>query len=1081
MHDVFNSPEFKEAISEIAIDQNIDLEEAMAEAKSYLIELHSVSQPVGNMAIVRFIKSLIVSGYDKSMDVSESELKRVAKLMRKHPVAFVMTHKTYIDMFVLGLALTQAGLQFPRIFAGANLNFTGFGDFAKQAGIIFIRRTFKNNPIYKTTLRHYIANLVNQKECFMWAIEGTRSRTGKLLWPKMGILKYIMEAEKEAKQQVKYIPVSIVYDLISDVKEMVAEGRGGEKKGEDFGWMVNYLRKLRKDSGRIAIRFGEPVDIDKRMTAPVPGQKNSNNESDTISNVAFEIVHRINQVSAVTTVSLVCVALLGKYAMTKKEIEQDVFQFIQLIENHGRNVLVDKENSIGWSIQNALNLLIKADICTIDGFGSLSQYTINTEQYLSANYYANMAIHHFYHRAFVEIALIKVASQASENRRVSFWEGIMNLRALFKFEFFYTSKSDFAEEIETELSYIDTDWRSTFFDSKTNINKVLSQLKMIIAPVVLINFVEAYLVVFKCLLKRDESQVFDEYKFTDFCIVEGEKMHWQGQVRLLESVAKPFLRNGIRMAKNLKLINKDGAIDGDSIQEQIVKLNNVMIALEQLNDILRESSSSEDIIPLQKQIPRNTEEYTQPVLDSEEGSHIGAFFDLDRTLISDFSVKSFIRSRAFSGKMLPREVAAQVQGLFLYATGRGSIAELATLSTQGMKGIKEQMMIELGEEVFLNHLSKSIYPEARALVKAHLAQNHTVAIISSATPYQVTPIARDLGISNVKCTQMEVKKGRFTGKILEPGCWGEGKVKAAEELSETYNIKLDKSYFYSDSMDDIELLESIGHPRPTNPDRELTKIAHEREWTILNFSKKDKKPGIKNIARTMFSLGSVLPASASGLVKAATSMSLQEGINQMVGTFGDLSTAMAGLDLAIINEEYLDERPAVFIMNHQSNVDMLIAMKLLRGNTVGVGKKEIQKMPLLGPMLTAAGVIFLDRKNRQKSIEALQPAVDALHNGKSLLIMPEGTRSYDYTLQGFKKGAFHIAMEAQVPIVPIVVYNSHDALPRGKNFVTPSVVLIKVLPPRNTSKWTKENMNTQIEDIRNQYLQELGQANIKIS
>ena len=156
------------------------------------------------------------------------------------------------------------------------------------------------------------------------------------------------------------------------------------------------------------------------------------------------------------------------------------------------------------------------------------------------------------------------------------------------------------------------------------------------------------------------------------------------------------------------------------------------------------------------------------VVDGESGPHIGAFFDLDRTLIKGFSAKQFFQSRLLSGKMSTREVVAQFSGVMVYAIGNKNFAGLAAISAKGVKGTKEQVFIEVGEEVYYKYLANEIYPESRALVDAHLAKGHTVAIISAATPYQVNPIARDLGVEHVMCTRMEVKNGVFTGDIVEP-------------------------------------------------------------------------------------------------------------------------------------------------------------------------------------------------------------------------------------------------------------------------------------------------------------------------
>tara|TARA_B100000497_G_C7643784_1_gene387090 strand:- start:1036 stop:1437 length:402 start_codon:yes stop_codon:yes gene_type:complete len=125
--------------------------------------------------------------------------------------------------------------------------------------------------------------------------------------------------------------------------------------------------------------------------------------------------------------------------------------------------------------------------------------------------------------------------------------------------------------------------------------------------------------------------------------------------------------------------------------------------------------------------------------------------------------------------------------------------------------------------------------------------------------------------------------------------------------------------------------------------------------------------------------------------------------------------------------------------------------------------------------MTAAGVIFIDRANKDKAIEAMKPAIEALKTGTSVAIAPEGTRSYDYKLGPFKKGAFHLAMAAGVPVVPIVIKNAHDVMPRGRSLVRPSVVEVVILKPVSVADWTKENMNERIADVRSLYLRELQQ------
>jgi putative phosphoserine phosphatase/1-acylglycerol-3-phosphate O-acyltransferase len=461
-------------------------------------------------------------------------------------------------------------------------------------------------------------------------------------------------------------------------------------------------------------------------------------------------------------------------------------------------------------------------------------------------------------------------------------------------------------------------------------------------------------------------------------------------------------------------------------------------------------------------------------LEGEAGPHIGAFFDLDRTLIKGFSAKEFFQNRLFSGKMTRKEVIAQFSGMMVYAMGNKNFAGLAAIGAQGVKGVSESVFIEVGEEVYLNNLAHAIYPESRALVDAHLAMGHTVAIISAATPYQVNPVARDLGIDHIMCTRMEVDNGKFTGAIIEPACWGEGKAKAATDLAEKYKLDLSKSHFYTDSAEDLPLLEIVGHPHPINPDEELSKLAFENDWSIVRFND-DARPGISNLIRTGLAASSLFPAILAGLTTGTMNLSHRDGINSMMSAIGDIGTTLAGIKLVIKGKENLwNARPAVFIFNHQSNVDLLIMCKLIRKDSVALAKQELKYTPI-GPVLMAAGVIFLDRANKEKAIHAMKPALDALLSGTSVGIAPEGTRSKDKNLGAFKKGAFHLAMQAKAPIVPVIIKNAHDVMPKGSNLIKPSIVEVVVLPAISTKRWKKETIDKHIKSVRDKYLIELDQ------
>jgi putative phosphoserine phosphatase / 1-acylglycerol-3-phosphate O-acyltransferase len=1076
MDKILNDPGFQQTLASLAQQTGETFAQVHEEATEYLKELWTEHSPLANALGIQFGQFVLSRAYDKTIDVNPTELKEVAKLVRRHPVAFVMTHKTYIDMIVLGLVLARHGLPIPYIFAGINMDFMGLGQLGRQNGVIFIRRSIKENPVYKTTLRQFIAHLVDEKSSFMWAIEGTRSRTGKLVWPKMGILKYIMEAEQDSPQEVKYVPVSIVYDLIPDVKEMAREMRGKVKQSENLLWFLDYLKGMDERLGRISVRFGEPVEVVQGQ--PVAAMNVETEHAASVSRFALEIVHRINRITPVTTTSLVATALLGKYALTKRAIESDISDLMQLVESHKNDALVDRGKPIGESVQYALNLLTRTGLVQQHGDSLHAKYTIHLEDFLTVNYYANMAVHHLYHRAFIELSLARVAELAPEDRFHAFWTGIMQLRDLFKFEFFYSDKTTFVDEIEADLEQIDPDWEQTISNPKTNLFSVLEKQKVLVSPVVLYTYIEAYSVVAYALRNWTPAPVFNEEEFLGNCIFLGGELQWQGRIQRIESVSKPFLQNGIRYAENRSLIPTPEDPKRQAIEAFITELENISHSINILQKII--ISKPYDIVPVvpfeREVVPGSkTDDITQVIMEGENGSHIAAFFDLDRTLIKGFSAKEFFQTRLFSGRMSGQEMVAQFAGGLVYLAGNGNFAGLAAIGAQGVKGVDEHVFVEVGEEVYLKHLANEIYPESRALVAAHLAKGHTVAIVSAATPYQVDPIARDLGIEHVMCTRMEVHKGKFTGRIIEPACWGEGKAHAARQLAERFNLDLSKSYFYTDSNEDLPLLEIVGNPRPMNPDPKLSALAFQNDWPVYRFND-ESRTGMSNFARTALALGSMIPAALVGVLSGSRNMSWNEGVNSMMATLGDLACSMAGIHLSVKGHEYLwSHRPAVFLFNHQSSADLFIMAKLLRKDARGVAKKELKSMPILGQMMQAAGVIFLDRGDRNKAIEALKPAVEALQNGTSIIIAPEGTRSYDYTLGKFKKGAFHLAMQAGVPLVPVVIANAHDAMPRGTNVFRPTVVEVTVLPPVLTKKWKAKDLDDHIAEVRGMYLQVLGQ------
>lgn len=458
-------------------------------------------------------------------------------------------------------------------------------------------------------------------------------------------------------------------------------------------------------------------------------------------------------------------------------------------------------------------------------------------------------------------------------------------------------------------------------------------------------------------------------------------------------------------------------------------------------------------------------ELTAEIDRSPSGPKTAAFFDVDRTLIAGFSAMAFMKDKFANDGLSLGSSARALGSTVRFGLKQTSFPSFIEETSLNLVGLTERELLEQGERVFAQHLVADIYPESRALVEAHQRRGHSVAIVSSATHFQIDALAKELGIEHVLCTELEFENGQFTGKVQRPACWQEGKAVAARGFAEQHDVNMSESFFYTDSHDDLALLDAVGRPRLVNPDSELARVGSRRGWPVYQFSSRGR-PGAREIAGFVGSLASLGPAAMVGLPAALASGSIRQGADLMLSTYAELATKVTGVELNVEGEEHLwSQRPAVFIFNHQSGLDSILMAQLTRRDVVGVAKKELESTPVVGPLMKAAGVVFVDRGDRNKAIEAMQPAVEAMRAGLSVVIAPEGTRSATKKLGKFKKGAFHMAMAAGVPIVPVVLKNALDALPRHGIVIRSATVDVVVHPPISTASWTREGLDDRIEEI----------------
>ena len=151
------------------------------------------------------------------------------------------------------------------------------------------------------------------------------------------------------------------------------------------------------------------------------------------------------------------------------------------------------------------------------------------------------------------------------------------------------------------------------------------------------------------------------------------------------------------------------------------------------------------------------------------------------------------------------------------------------------RGQSAQELEVQAAEWFAEYVRPVIYPEARELIAKHRAEGHVVALVSGATLGVLRPLADDLGVEHIMCTQMELENGVFTGRPVQPICFGEGKIYWLQQLLERDGLELAKSWFYTDSITDQPLLDLVGHPVAVTPDPLLYREARRRRWPVRVF------------------------------------------------------------------------------------------------------------------------------------------------------------------------------------------------------------------------------------------------------
>lgn len=457
------------------------------------------------------------------------------------------------------LAIDECGLSFGYTLGGSNLNFFPFGTLAKRTGMVFIRRSTRDDPVYRLTLRTYLAHLLADRANLGWAIEGGRTRTGKLRQPRYGVLRYVLDAVESSPQvpEAYAVPVAIVYDQLHEVTRMTEEARGAEKSPEDLRWLVDFARSQGTKLGKAYVEMGEPIPLRARLAELAEERPDGTNR---VERIAAEVCHGINKTTPVTATSVVTCALLAEdRALTLDEVLTTVGPLAAFLE--GRE----------WPVAGEVDLLdvevLRRTLADLAASGVVNRWdqglepvwSIEAGEHLVAAFYRNTAIHVFVNRSIGELCLVAALEQDGDLREAA-WREALALRDLLKFEFFFSPQAQFTDDLRAELHLIAPEWvMGEASPERSDMRSWLERTRPHIAPLVLRPFLDAYSVVFERLAARGDDDV-DVDALLEECL--GVAQQWVLQHRLAneESVSLELFRPAVSLARHRGLL-EPGAAD----------------------------------------------------------------------------------------------------------------------------------------------------------------------------------------------------------------------------------------------------------------------------------------------------------------------------------------------------------------------------------------------------------------------------------------------------------------------------------------------------------------------------------------
>jgi glycerol-3-phosphate O-acyltransferase len=569
---VLRSPNLKQTIDDMAGEREQDRDALYRRASKML----KAMQATPNGPTIRALEVLLDRVFHRiyaGVEIDMEGLRRVRELAKEGSIVLLPSHKSHVDYLVLSFIMYTNNMPLPMIAAGDNLSFFPLGPVLRRAGGFFIRRSFKGDKLYGVAVEAYVRRLLREGHMLELFLEGGRSRTGKLLEPKFGLLAMIVDAALGVHNQpIHFVPVSIGYERVVETSSYEHELSGGEKHKEDAKGLLKSTEVLRHRYGRITVQFGAALTLDGlRQEIGVAGSSalNADSRRALVTRLANRAMDEINRVTAVTPGALAALAILSsrRRSVAHEELVVRCEKLVGVLHGMGAHVTARTAQAgvlRAGAIGEAIQMFVTAGMLEVhtpdvartrgkperraDRCGAGALYRVPETKRVELDTSKNHIIHFLVERGLVALSVLHAPGRPVEIETVR--GRVLRLSKLFKHEFRFRADASFDKifdgTIETmlaagELAQTDQllqpgpghdDWRGRVW-----LQTYASAMR---------NFVEGYRVAARALTLLLKGPLTDK-ELVSRALALGQRMFLAGDIEMREAVSKPLIQNALRV------------------------------------------------------------------------------------------------------------------------------------------------------------------------------------------------------------------------------------------------------------------------------------------------------------------------------------------------------------------------------------------------------------------------------------------------------------------------------------------------------------------------------------------------------